>query len=470
MNPTNAKLMLLLPACAALSMINAAGLAQPCVPIESEILVADDGGVGDAYGWAVAIDGEIAVVGAVNDDARGADSGSVYILRHDGSGWDETHKIVPVSIRSNDSFGDAVGISGNTIVVGAPGDDDSGSGAGAAYVFEFVNNAWTQTALLVPPAPAAGDNFASSVDIDGDTIVVGAMLDDDNGGNAGKAYIYRRVAGSWGLEASFQSDDIAEFDRFGKDVAISGDRALISCDSDDDLGPTSGSAYVFTRVDGVWTQTAKLLASDGDADDQFGERLDIDQDTIIVGARYDDAMGTWSGSAYIFEYDGASWNEQVKLNAYDAGNSEFFGHDVAIHQGRAMVGAWGQNDPFGLFNAGAAYAYSRTSEGWGLDRKIVASDQEGWDFFGYSVAISSEHAIIGADGNDDFWWGQDAGAVYMITLNCEASCSADLNSDGSLDFFDISYFLNNRVDYNNDSSFNFFDVSAFLAAFAAGCP
>ncbi len=455
--------------CAALAILCSAGYSQPCAPLESELLVADDGGVGDGYGWAVAIDGDIAVVGAVNDDARGTDSGSVYILGFDGSGWDEADKIVPAGIRTNDAFGDAVGISGNTIVVGAPGDDDSGSGAGSVFVFELINSVWTQSALLVPPPPADGDNFGSSVGIDGDTIVVGAMLDDDNGSNAGKAYIYRRVAGDWTLEASFQSDDIAEFDRFGKDVAVSGDRVLISCDSDDDLGSASGSAYVFTRVGSVWTQTAKLLASDGDEDDQFGERLDIDQDTIIIGARYDDAMGTWSGSAYIFEYDGVGWNEQIKLNAFDARSSEFFGHDVAIHNGRALVGAWGQNDPFGIFNAGAAYAYSRTSEGWTLDRKIVASDQEGWDFFGYSVAISSEHAIIGADGNDDFWWGEDAGAVYMITLNCEASCPADLNSDGSLNFFDVSYFLTNQVDFNNDSLFNFFDVSAFLAAFAAGC-
>ena len=449
--------------------VDGLSVAQPCLPIEGQIMVADDGGVGDGYGWAVAIDGDIAVVGAVNDNARGTDSGSIYVLEYDGNRWDETVRIVPSTVWSNDAFGDAVAISGDTIVAGAPGDDESGSGAGAAYVFEFDGVNWVQRAFLSPPGAADGDNFGSTVGIDGDTIVIGAMLDDDGGSNAGKVYVYRRVGGSWVLETTLVSDDIAEFDRFAKDVAISGDRALISCDSDDDQGSGSGSAYVFTRVGNVWSQSAKLIASDGDVDDQFGERLDIDGDTIVIGARYDDSMGTWSGSAYVFEFDGSDWNEQIKLNAFDATSSQFYGQDVAVDAGRILVGAWGE-DHGGQFNAGTAYAYSRVAGVWGLDRKIDASDQEGWDFFGYSLDLSGDHAIIGADGNDDFWWGEDAGSAYLYELNCQVQCPADLNGDGALDFFDISFFLNDQTDFNNDGQFNFFDVSEFLAAFSAGCP
>ncbi|MGV6814287.1 MAG: FG-GAP repeat protein [Phycisphaerales bacterium] len=459
----------------ALGVVVCAGLggavvAQPCVPVEAQIMVADDGGVGDGYGWAVAIDGDWAVVGASKDDARGTDSGSVYVLKYDGLRWDEFVRIVPSTVWSNDDFGDTVAISGDTIVVGTPGDDESGSGAGAAYVFAFDGTAWVQQAMLTPTGPADGDHFGSTVGIDGDRIVIGAMLDDDGGSNAGKAYIYRRDSSAWSLETTLMPSDIAEFDRFGKDVAISGDRVLISCDGDDDLGDSSGSAYVFTRNGNVWTQSAKLVASDGDEFDQFGERLDIDGNTLIVGARYDDAMGTWSGSAYVFEHDGSGWEEVVKLNAFDAVGSQFFGQDVAVDAGRILIGAWGEHDPFNEFNAGTAYAYSRVGGAWQFDRKIIASDQAGWDFFGYCLDISGDQAIIGADGNDDFWWGVDAGSAYMLDMNCQQICQADLNGDGSLDFFDVSQFLNTQPDFNNDGFFNFFDVSAFLGVFGEGCP
>lgn len=458
------------------TLAGSAAYAQPCAPVESQIMVADDGDVGDGYGWSVDIDANTAVVSSIYEDAIGSDSGSVYVLEYNGTNWDQVQKLVPIGIGSADRVGNCVAIDNNTIVIGASGDDDAGSGAGAAYVYTKVDGTWTQATKLVPPMLLAGDNCASAVDIDNDTIILSASLTDTHGFNSGAAYIYRKIKGEWTFEAQLFSDDIAEFDRFGKDVSVSGNRVLISADSDDDNGPSSGSAYIFERSGTTWTQTAKLIASDGDPDDQFGECVSLSGSTALIGSRYDNVLGGNSGSAYIFEYNGTQWQEDIKLFPFDGTSSEYFGQNVAIHNNRAVIGSWGVDDPFGFFNAGAAYIYSRTNGAWSLDAKIIASDQEGGDFFGYGVGITDDHAIIGADGNDDFWWGPDAGAAYLIDLNCAVQCPADLTNDGSLNFLDVSAFLaafGNQdpiADFEADGSFNFLDVSAFLAAFGVGCP
>jgi len=465
---------LYLPA-ALIALAGSNALAQPCSPNQVSMMVADDGDVGDGYGWAVAIDSTTAVVGSLHDSAGASDSGSVYILTFDGSSWDETQKLTAIGVGTSDGFGDSVAIHNNTIVIGTPGDDDAGSGAGAAYVFTNIKGTWTQTAKLVPSMLTAGDNFASAVDIDNNIIVLSASLTDSVGSNSGAAYVYRFTKGAWIFDTQLVSDDIAEFDHFGIDVAVSGNRVIVGADGDDDNGSTSGSAYIFELDGSTWSQTAKLTANDGAIDDQFGERIDISGSSAIIGARYDDDSANRSGSAYIFEL-GATWTQHTKLNAFDPTSSKFFGQDVSIHNGRAIVGAWGERDTSGFFNAGAAYAYSRSAGAWALDNKLIAGDQEGGDFYGYSVAVSDDFAIVGADGNDDFWWGPDAGAVYLIELNCVAQCPADLTGDGALDFFDISAFLtlfgagDPIADFTEDGALDFFDISAFLTAFSAGCP
>ena len=195
--------------------------------------------------------------------------------------------------------------------------------------------------------------------------------------------------------------------------------------------------YVFEFDGTSWNETAKIIAPDGVADDQFGERVDVSGDEIIVGARYDDDRGSRSGSAYIFERGASGWDFAIKLTAFDGSSSEYFGQDVAIHNGRAVVGAWGQVDFQGFFNAGAAYTYSRdggVGSTWTIDHKLVASERLGGDFYGYSVDVSDDFGIIGADGSDDFWWGPDSGAAYVIEMNCAVQCPADLTGDGDARF------------------------------------
>ena len=203
-----------------------------------------------------------------------------------------------------DRFGLSLFISGDRMVVGANGDDDKGSSSGSAYVFERQSNGtWTQAAKLVAKDGAANDYFGWSVAVSGDHVVVGALTDDDNGPSSGSAYVYeRQVNGTWTQAAKLVAKDGAAGDFFGRSVAISGEHIVVGVYGDDDKGGSSGSAHVFERqANGTWTQAAKLVAKDGAAGDRFGYTVATSGERVVVGAYRDDDKGSDSGSAYPFD-------------------------------------------------------------------------------------------------------------------------------------------------------------------------
>ena len=186
-------------------------------------------------------------------------------------------------------------------LIGAYGDGDNGSYSGSAYVFHRSGSTWSQQAKLIASDGAAFDWFGHSVSISGDYALVGAPDDDDNGSNSGSAYVFQRSGSTWTQQAKLIASDGAADDRFGFSVSISGDYALVGAYGDGDNGSASGSAYVFQRSDSTWTQQVKLKASDGAADDVFGYSVSISGDCALVGAYGDDDNGTESGSIYFFE-------------------------------------------------------------------------------------------------------------------------------------------------------------------------
>ena len=200
-------------------------------------------------------------------------------------------------------------VSGDTIVVGADRDDGNESFSGSAYVFEKPVGGWAdapQTAKLTASDGAAGDYFGRSVSVSGDTIVVGAHGDGDNGSFFGSAYVFKKPSGGWmdaTETAKLTASDGAAEHRFGRSVSVSGDTVVVGAYGDDDNGFRSGSAYVFEKPSGGWmdaTQTAKLTASDGASGDVFGVSVSVSGDTVVVGAYGDDDNGSASGSAYVF--------------------------------------------------------------------------------------------------------------------------------------------------------------------------
>ena len=175
--------------------------------------------------------------------------------------WIKVQKLFSVDNYKGQMFGSGVSIDENIAIIGAWGDDENGNGAGAAYVFENINGIWIQKAKLLPSDGDAGDLFGWGISVSGDTAIIGARVDDDNGEDSGSAYIFRKIGDSWIQEAKLLPSDGESGDWFGKSVSISGNNAIIGSWYDDDNGPQSGSAYIFERINGNWVEKQKLKGS-----------------------------------------------------------------------------------------------------------------------------------------------------------------------------------------------------------------
>ncbi|MDY7110593.1 MAG: FG-GAP repeat protein [Planctomycetota bacterium] len=399
-----------------------------CVANEWQKLLASDGTAQDRFGEAVSISGDIAVIGARWDDHYGSASGSAYVFRYDGANWVEEAKLLASDGAIDDDFGYSVSISGDLVVIGAAYDDDNGNGSGSAYVFRYDGANWTEEAKLLASDGAAYDRFGQSVSISGEIAVIGASADDDSGSYSGSAYVFRYDGANWIEEAKLLASDGAAADRFGCSVAISGDIGVIGAEKDDDNDDDSGSAYVFRRVGANWTEEAKLLASDGAAEDDFGCSVSISGEIAVIGASGDDDHGSKSGSAYVFRRSGANWTEEAKLLTSDGG-FHYFGYSVSISDHTAVIGAYfgDGNDP----DSGSAYVFRYDGAEWIEESKLTASDGSAGDFFGESVSISGDTAVIGATLDDDLFY--ESGSAYIF------HGLSDYDENGILDICDIDF-------------------------------
>ena len=260
---------------------------------------------------------------------------------------------------------------------------------------------------------AANDWFGYNVSINGDYAIVGVPYDDDNGINSGSAYIYERTSvNTWGNELKITASDGALGDIFGSAISINGDYAIVGAFGDDDNGATSGSVYIYERTSGnTWGNELKITASDAALGDTFGSDVSINGDYAIVGKKYDDDNGANSGSVYIYERtSGNIWGNELKITASDAAPNDWFGLSVSISGDYAIVGAPYDDDNGST--SGSVYIYERTSGNiWGNELKITASDAAANDWFGSDVSINGDYAIVGARNDDDN--GTDSGSVYV---------------------------------------------------------
>ncbi len=393
----------LLVAALAVVVLLATGHVARAGFFEFQNLLASDGASGDAFGYSVALCGDYGIVGAIGD----APGGAAYVFNWTGTTWTQQAKLTASDAAVGDYFGHSVGISGDTAIVGASGDE---SRTGAAYVFTGSGGSWTQQAKLTASDAAADDEFGYSVGISGDYAIVGGRGNDDAGSASGSAYVFNRSDTAWSQQAKLIASDAALADYFGHSVGISGDYAIVGAYADDDAGSLSGSAYVFDRSDTAWSQQAKLTASDAAAGDFFGRSVGISGDYAIVGAERNDDAGDSSGSAYVFNRSGTAWSQQGKLTAADAAAGDYFGQSVGISGDYAIVGAYG-NDDAGS-GSGSAYVFNRSGSAWSEQAKLTASDAAVDDRFGEAVGIWGERAIVGATSNDDLGHGSGSAYVY----------------------------------------------------------
>ena len=327
---------------------------------QQQKLTANDGADGDYFGWSVGLDGDTLVAGAIQDDIGGnTDQGSAYIFTRSGTVWTQQQKLTVTGGDYYDYFGRAVAISGDTVVVGSTGDDRIYyTNAGSAYVFRRYGATWALEDKLAANDAASYDVFGGAVAISGDTVVVGAAGDDiGTNDNQGSAYVFTRNGVSWTQQQKLTSNIGYFLDHFGHSVAISGDTVVVGAYSSGVTQFEQGVAYVFTRNGTVWTQQQKLIANDPGEYDFFGGAVAISGNTLVVGAYGDTINGQETqGSLYVFTRNGATWTQQQKLIASDGAWNDFFSVGVAMSSDMIVAGALG--DDIGANDSqGSAYVF-----------------------------------------------------------------------------------------------------------------
>ena len=409
----------------------------PLVRNETAKLTASDAVADDRFGHSVSVYNNTAVIGAFYNDDNGTNSGSAYVFEKNSTSgnWTQTEtvKLTANDAAADDRFGYSVSVYNNTAVISALYDDDNGTNSGSAYVFEknSTSGNWTQTETvkLTASDAAAGDYFGRSVSVYNNTAVIGAFLDNDNGTRSGSAYVFEKnsTSGNWTQTETVKltANDGAVNDYFGHSVSVYNNTAVIGAYLDDDNGTNSGSAYVFEKnsTSGNWTQTetVKLTANDAAADDWFGYSVSVYNNIAVIGAHLDDDNGLNSGSAYVFEKNSTSGNwtqtETVKLTANDGVAGDYFGYSVSVYNNTAVIGAYQDDD--NSSNSGSAYVFEKnsTSGNWTQTEtvKLTASDAAVDDRFGHSVSVYNNTAVIGAYQDDDN--GFSSGSAYVFSVD-----------------------------------------------------
>ena len=381
------------------------GLLAMCLLIPSGIgaaitetkLTASDATADKFFGWSVAISGDIVVVGSPGK-VRGP-VGSAYVFQRRGGVWSQQAKLTASGGSEDAAFGWSVAINGDTVVVGAPFDGDL---VGSAFVFVRSGTTWSQQAKLTASDASDFDTFGYSLTMSSETLVVGAARTSEAGDFSGSAYVFVRNGASWSQQAKLIPSDGVGSGFFGESVSISGDRVVVGAKRNNGGAGRSGSAYVFRRSGTVWSQEAKLTASDAATGDFFGFSVAISGDMVVVGATGDDDAGDRSGSVYVFQRSGTTWSQVTKLAANDAAALDFFGSEVAVQKATLVI-----------TGSGAAYLFRRRGGIWSQQERFTPSDTASG--FAGEAAMSEGTIIVGAFLDDNA--GTNAGSAYVYELS-----------------------------------------------------
>ncbi len=375
----------------------------------TETLTADDGNANDFFGMSVSISGQFAVVGAqYEDEDEGGvntrdDAGSVYVFRRNASAeWNQVEKIVASDRGEYDNFGNSVSICNDYLIIGAYNEDHDEYGlngltnSGSVYIYERTpSGTFVENHKIVAPDRILSASFGKSVDVSGQFLIVGAPFDDndESGGNslnsAGSVYIYKRnnTTNLWEFEQKIVPSDRDEGDFFGYSVSMDDDQILVGAKNEDENTSgvntltESGSAYFYTRTPvGIWGQEIKIVSSDRSENSYFGNSVCLSGNKAIIGANEESAgLMLEYGAAYIFEKN-ETWEEIQKLTETNPRNEEdYYGNSVAIDNDYAIIGAYGEredeNESNSLLNAGAAYLFENcTASGVSNPDNVIEND------------------------------------------------------------------------------------------------
>ena len=357
------------------------------------------------FGTAVDIDGNTAAITAFGSRFSPFPNGAVCVYARENATWSLEQCVTDTDNvpDSDDGYGYSIALSGNTLVVGAEADNTNGLIAGAAYVYARSGHTWTLQQKLFPNDPADLAQFGIAVDIAGDTIVVGAHGDDDSGYQTGAAYVFRRNGTVWTQEQKLKAADEEAGSAFGLGVSLSGQTIAVGAPTESSPEASfSGAVYVFVNNGTTWQQQAKIKAQNTMENQQLGTTVSISGDTIvatapgeIVGAPGVEAQNVRSkGAVYIFDRTGTSWDHQKRIHDKDTNRTGGFGARAAIEGDTMIVG-----DPTfdaGARFTGAVYVYERSSGGgWSLKYTLTADDALFLQVMGSAIAISGDTIIAG---------------------------------------------------------------------------
>ncbi len=386
---------------------------QPLVASDWDKLISPGPEEFELFGVDVALSGDTIVVAAPGDGPAGA---AFVFVRRPG-GWVLQARLTASDGDGSDLFGSRVALAGNIAVIGAPTADlaSSSSDEGAAYVFVRHGTSWIEDDKLTASDPVVSGNFGHQVSVSGTTAVVGAM--GVGGSVPGAAYVFVRTATDWVEQQKLISPEPAVTGQFAGDVAVSGDTALLGAPTFGSAEP--GSAHVFVRTGTSWTWQAKLAEAAGMRNFTFGHPLALEGDTAIVGA----VSQAGQGKPSVFVRQGTSWSEQDKLVVLDSSLPPTNVIDVALSHGVAVVSVSQTADPFG----GAAYVFRRSGTVWDQVVKLTAPDTVVGDQFGNAVALEAGVLVAGAPFSA-VHAVEDAGSAHVFTLQANEGQWTDLGS------------------------------------------
>jgi FG-GAP repeat protein len=452
---------------------------------------ASNTGMNDEFGFSVSLSGNTLAVAAfgessgsvgvngnqADDSAHGA--GAVYVFVRTGAIWTQQAYLKASNTDADDSFGQSISLSGDTLAVGAPSEssattgvngnqtDNTAGASGAVYVFIRTGTTWTQQAYLKASNTGTGDFFGHSLSLSGDTLAVGAFGEDsaisdnqtdNSAGQAGAVYVFARKSATWTQQAYLKASNTGANDQFGLAVSLSGNTLAVAAPREsggavgvdgnqaDDSANQAGAVYVFVRTGTTWTQQAYLKASNTSAGDLFGWSVSLSGDTLAVGSvdessaavgvngnqADDSAIG--AGAVYVFVRADTTWTQQAYLKASNTGKADGFGWSVAlsrdilavgaIAEGSATTGIDGNQADNSATGAGAIYVFVRTDTTWAQRAYLKASNTGAGDSLGFSVSLSGDTLAIGAategggatgiNGNQADNSAARAGAVYVF--------------------------------------------------------
>jgi hypothetical protein len=364
---------------------------DPVIWSEQARLTVADVASGDRFGTSVALSGDTALVGSpFRSTSGGLAAGEAYVFVRDGDAWSLQQALIPDDGARNDLFGNAVAVAGDTAVIGAPGRN---SFTGQAYVYVRSGSTWSLQQKLVDPGGVFNDELGISVALSGETVLAGASRPAVGGGVvAGKAHIFVRSGDTWSLQQTLTASDGGPGDQFGFSVGLSGDTALVGVPRYNQFFPTSleksGLAYVFVRSGVTWSRQQTLTDAGATRFGIFGYSVSLSGDTALVAA-------PGRASVAVFVRNEGAWSLQQSLTASDGQPGDEFGISVAVNGDTALVGA-PTHSPTPGFDAGQAYAFTRSGSTWSLPRALTASDGVRHSQFGFAVALSGDSALLSA--------------------------------------------------------------------------